>query len=117
MQYGAMNFPVKPVLEELDKIAALGFDYMELSLDPPGAHYTTVREHKERLLESLKAYNMGLVCHMPTFVSTADLTESLRKASIDEILFSLETAADLKAMKVVLHPSSVNGMGIFVSDI
>jgi len=116
MQYGAMNFPVKPVLEELEKIASLGFDYMELTLDPPRAHYSTVLQQKKDLLNALDRHKMGLVCHLPTFVSTADLTESIRKASLDEVLFSMETAAELKAMKVVLHPSYVNGLGIFVMD-
>jgi len=40
MRYGAMNFPVKPVLNELKEIAARGFDYLELTMDPPQAHYT-----------------------------------------------------------------------------
>lgn len=35
MQFGAMNFPVIPVLEEIDTIARLGFDYLELAMDPP----------------------------------------------------------------------------------
>ena len=30
MQYGAMNFPIKPVGKELEDIAALGFDYFEV---------------------------------------------------------------------------------------
>jgi hypothetical protein len=32
MQYGAMNFPIKPVADELADIAALGFDYLELTM-------------------------------------------------------------------------------------
>ena len=32
MRYGAMNFPVRPVLQELKEIAALGFDYVELAI-------------------------------------------------------------------------------------
>jgi hypothetical protein len=32
MLYGAMNFPIKPVLEEVDSLALLGFDFLELAL-------------------------------------------------------------------------------------
>ena len=32
MMYGAMNFPIKPILDEIEEIAALGFDYLEFSL-------------------------------------------------------------------------------------
>ena len=34
MLYGAMNFPVSPVIQELETLAALGFDYLELTMLP-----------------------------------------------------------------------------------
>ena len=35
MKYGAMNFPVKPILNEIGEIGDMGFDYVELTMDPP----------------------------------------------------------------------------------
>jgi len=116
MLYGAMNFPVRPVLKELETISGLGFDYLELAMDPPRAHYETVRRQKKGLLEALDRSKMGLVCHLPTFLSTADLTESLREASLNEVIKSLELAAELNPLKVVLHPSFTMGLGVFVMD-
>ena len=116
MLYGAMNFPIKPVLSEIKEIAELGFDYLELAMDPPQAHYTTVQENKELILKALDAYSIQLVCHLPTFVSIADLTESIRKASLTEMFKSLEVAAELNASKVVLHPGHIGGLGIFVME-
>jgi hypothetical protein len=37
MKYGAMNFPIKPLLGEMEEIGAMGFDYVELTMDPPEA--------------------------------------------------------------------------------
>ena len=34
MKYGAMNFPIKPFLKEIEEIGELGFDYVELTMDP-----------------------------------------------------------------------------------
>lgn len=116
MLYGAMNFPVRPVLRELETISGLGFDYLELAMDPPKAHYETVRQQKDELLRALDRSKMGLVCHLPTFVSTADLTESLRETSLNEVIESLELAAELDPLKVVLHPSFIGGLGVFVMD-
>ncbi len=116
MQYGAMNFPVMPILKELEEINKLGFDYLELAMDPPQAHHKMIRHQKEKLLRALDDFKMGLVCHLPTFVSTADLTESMRKASLNEVLESVEVAADLHALKAVLHPSFIMGMSVFVMD-
>jgi sugar phosphate isomerase/epimerase len=116
MQYGAMNFPIKPVMEEIEKIAALGFDYVELAMDPPQAHYAKVRAQGKAIRTLLDDLGLGLVCHMPTFVSTADLTDSIREASIEEVLNSLKVAAELGAGKVVLHPSTVMGMASLVME-
>jgi len=116
MLYGAMNFPVRPVLKELETFSELGFDYLELTMDAPMAHYKIIRQQKKRLLKALHRHNMKLLCHLPTFVYTADLTHSIRKASLKEVLKSLEVAAELGCLKAVLHPSYIMGLGIFVLD-
>ncbi len=117
MLFGAMNFPVKPVLQEIREFAKLGFDYFELTMDPPQAHYLQIRRLKAELRQTLKDLGMGLVAHLPTFVVTADLTESLRKASLDEMLNSLETAAELGAWKAVVHPGHAVGLGSLVPEL
>jgi sugar phosphate isomerase/epimerase len=114
MLYGAMNNPVKPVLSELEEISKLGFDYLELTLDPPQAHHLQILQQKKQLLAALKHHQMGLVCHLPTFVSLADLTESVRRASLNEVLESLEVAAEFQPLKIVAHPPYIGGLGVMV---
>ena len=116
MQYGAMNFPIKPVVEELEDIAAMGFDYLELAMDPPQAHYTILRRQMNPIIKALNSHSMHVICHLPTFVSTADLTDSIREASLQEMLNSLEVAAALGAQKVVLHPGHIGGLGVFIKE-
>lgn len=116
MRFGAMNSPIKAVMDERDEFAVLGFDYLELTLDAPRAHYAEIRRQQDEIRSRLRGHGMGLVCHMPTFVYTADLTPGIRQASLAEVLGSLETAADLESMKVVLHPSIISGLGPLVRD-
>lgn len=116
MLYGAMNFPVSPLITEIEIFAQMGFDYLELAMDPPMAHYSSISRNIDSIKKSLNDNGFGLVCHLPTFVLTADLTESIRSSSVDEMLRSLEVSAELGAQKVVLHPSIVFGMGPFVMD-
>jgi sugar phosphate isomerase/epimerase len=111
-----MNFPVKPVSQELEDIASLGFDYVELTMDPPQAHYTTIRQNMDSILSFLKTHSMNVICHLPTFVSTADLTDSIREASLQEMFNSLEVAAELGSLKVVLHPGHIGGLAVFVRE-
>ncbi len=114
MRYGAMNFPILPVIEEIDTFAKLGFDYVELAMDPPMAHFSQLRKARRRIRAALSDAGLGLVCHLPTFVHTADLTDRIRQASVAEMLDALETAGELGAEKVVFHPGLIRGMGSHV---
>lgn len=116
MKYGAMNFPIKPVLQELQKISDLGFDYFELTLDAPCAHYSEIMKIEDELKEALQQHSMNVVCHLPTFVYTADLTPGIRKASLDEMINSIRTAGRIGAKKAVLHPGYIIGLGPLVME-
>jgi sugar phosphate isomerase/epimerase len=116
MRYGVMNFPIKPVVEEINAAAALGMDFMELAMDPPCAHFSQLLEHKASIMAALSGHGLGLVCHMPTFVYAAHLTDSIRQASIGEIIASLEAAAELGAEKAVLHPGYIDGLAVSVME-
>ena len=116
MLYGAMNFPVRPLLEEVESVGKLGFDYLEVAMDPPQGHYSVIRRIESVLMRALEQRKLSVVCHLPTFISSADLTEGLRCASLDEIFASLEVAARLQTLKVVLHPGNISGLGRFVMD-
>lgn len=117
MLYGAMNFPVRPLVEEIRSIGEMGFDFLELTMDAPQAHYLVVEDQKDAIVEALGSFQMAVVCHLPTFISTADLTPGIREASVQEVMKSLEVAAILQPLKVVLHPSYVVGMGHLVREV
>jgi sugar phosphate isomerase/epimerase len=116
MKYGAMNFPIKPLLKEIEEIGEMRFDYVELTLDPPEATPQKILAQKKPIQELLRRYELGIIGHLPTFVWTSDLYESLRKASIQETLDALEAGAELGIEKVVLHPGYITGLAKFVLD-
>jgi sugar phosphate isomerase/epimerase len=116
MRFGAMNFPVRPVLEEIEAFGALQMDFLELALDSPLAHHSLVFRQKDVIKKALKRWRLGLVCHLPTFVYMAHLTDSIRLASVQEVLAALETACELGAEKVVVHPAYIDGLAVHVLD-
>ncbi len=116
MRYGAMNFPVLPVLDEIEEIGRLDMDFFELAMDPPQAHHGLIRQQKEKILRAVEHSKMGLVCHLPTFVYTAHLSDAIRQASLNEMIASLETASDLGAEKAVVHPGTIDGLAVHVPD-
>ncbi len=111
-----MNFPIKPLLQEIEEIGEMGFDYVELTMDPPEATPQNILAQKRQIQDLLHQYRMGIIGHLPTFVWTSDLYESLRKVSIQETLDALEAGVELGMEKVVLHPGYISGLGKFLLD-
>ncbi|HJX60769.1 MAG TPA: sugar phosphate isomerase/epimerase [Thermodesulfobacteriota bacterium] len=116
MKYGAMNFPIKPLLGEMEEVGAMGFDYVELTMDPPEATPQKILAQKRAIKEILKRYGLGILGHLPTFVWTSDLYESLRKVSLQENFNALEAGAELGIEKMVLHPGFITGLGKLLLD-
>ncbi len=116
MKYGAMNFPVKPLLQEIEEFGEMGFDYVELTMDPPEATPQKILAQKRPIRDLLDRYGMGIMGHLPTFVWTSDLYESLRKVSLQETLEALEAGVELGIEKVVLHPGYITGLAKFLPD-
>ncbi|MFO7840295.1 MAG: hypothetical protein R6X08_12450 [Desulfosalsimonadaceae bacterium] len=84
-----MNSPLFPLLQEIEVIGGLGFNYIEVTMDAPYARYSEIKAQKKQILKALDRFGMELVCHLPTFVSTADITDAIREASINETLESV----------------------------
>jgi sugar phosphate isomerase/epimerase len=116
MKYGAMNFPIKTLIKEIEDIGKMGFDYVELTMDPPEATPQKILGQKRSIRELLNRYEMGIIGHLPTFLWTSDLYESLRRVSLQENFEALEASAELGVEKVVLHPGYITGLGKFLLD-
>ena len=116
MKYGAMNFPIKPLLKEIEEIGEMGFDYVELTMDPPEATPQKILVQKKAIMDLLRRYGLGIVGHLPTFVWPTDLYESLRKASLQENFDAMEAGAELGIEKMVLHPGFITGLGKLLVD-
>jgi len=118
MIYGAPNNPLRPLEDEIRAVAALGFDYLELCLDPPGALPETLRPRLAAVRSVLDGEGLALpVVHLPTFVWLADIYASIREASVAEVLKALELAAELGVTKAVLHPGYLTGLLNFTPDV
>jgi len=116
MLYGAMNTPLRSTVKEIRDIGKLGFDFIELTIDAPEAAPRRLKEEKRKILEALERSGMSIIGHLPTFISTADLYESIRTASLSEIVDALEAGRELGMKKFVFHPGRIGGMGRYMKD-
>lgn len=117
MFYGAMNTPLRSVVKEIRDIGRIGFDYIELTIDAPEATPLKLNKGKKLILQELERWKLFIMGHLPTFLSTADLYESIRKASLQEIMEALEAGKELGIEKFVFHPGRVGGMGRYLRGV
>src|SRR5262245_49656436 len=104
MLIGAMNHPARDVLTEVQWIADLGFDFVDLTLEPPLAmaqrvDFQTVRWAWER-------NGLGIVGHTAYYLPLCSPFESIRRAAVAELIACLRAFAELGAKWMNLHPDS-----------
>lgn len=118
MKYGATNHPFQPVTQEIRFIASMGFDYVELCLDPPNCIPERLFEEWWEIEKVLDGEGIQLpVVHLPTFVWLADMYPSIREASLMEVFKALDFAKEIGVRKAVLHPGYITGLLSFSPNV
>ncbi|MGH2819815.1 MAG: sugar phosphate isomerase/epimerase family protein [Actinomycetota bacterium] len=100
MLVGAMNFPGRSAAKEMHRIAEDGFDFMDLSLEPPGAWLPEGRE-VARLAGDL---GLDLVGHTAWYLPIASPFTEMRKLARELFVRSLDTFAQAGVGLVNIHP-------------
>lgn len=102
MLIGAMNHPGRPVPGEIEWMAAMGLQFIDLTLEPPLAatwnlDLATVRAAAEK-------HRLGMVGHTAFYLPFAHPFESVRRAAVEEAKRCLEAFAKLRVGWMNVHP-------------
>jgi sugar phosphate isomerase/epimerase len=100
MLIGAMNFPGRSVMKEIHRISEDGFDFMDLTLEPPGTWLPDGREIK-RLLGDL---GLSAVGHTAWHLPIASPFPELRSTSRDLYRRALDCFEEAGVRLVNVHP-------------
>jgi sugar phosphate isomerase/epimerase len=100
MLIGAMNFPGRSVAKEVHRIAEDGFDFLDLTLEPPAAWLPDGRE-VARLCGDL---GLRIVGHTAYYLPIASTFPELRRTARDLFGRALDTFADAGVELVNVHP-------------
>jgi sugar phosphate isomerase/epimerase len=99
---GLMNDPARPLAAELERIAGLGFDFVDLTLEPQGAWPVDPAEVRSRL----EALGLAAVGHTAPFLPLASAYPELERAARDVFVRTCEAFAEIGVTLVNLHPVS-----------
>jgi sugar phosphate isomerase/epimerase len=100
MQLGLMNHPALPVAEELRAIAGAGFDYVDLTLEPPGA-WPADGPELGRLLRDL---GLSAVGHTSPHLPIASPFDGLRDRAHEILRRCFAVFAEIGVERVNVHP-------------
>src|SRR5262245_34732032 len=102
MVIGTMNHPGRDVRTEIERIADLGFDFIDLTLEPPRADPRSI--DSKAIAAVLEGNKLGIVGHTAYYLPLCHPFEQVRKAAVEELKLCLETFASLGAKWINLHP-------------
>ena len=101
MRVGAMNNPRRPLPEEIAWIAANGFDYIDLTIEAPGATLETT--DWRAVHDLLGEKELGVVCHAAPYYPIHNPSPVVRQAALDELRRCIDVASILGATLCTTH--------------
>lgn len=102
MQLGTMNHPARDLVSEIKWIAEMGFQFIDLTLEPP---LCAVRDvNLTRIRTALEHHGLNVVGHTAYYLPLCSPFETIRRAAVEELKLCLEAFAFVGASWMNLHP-------------
>jgi sugar phosphate isomerase/epimerase len=101
MKIGAMNHPARNPVEEIEWFGQNGFEFVDLTLEPPAADPADLDIQGVR--EALARQGLDVVAHAAYFIPISSPFASLRRAALEEFRRALEGAAQIGARMMTVH--------------
>ena len=113
MKIGVMNNPMGNLLKEIQWIGENGFDFVDLTLEPPGAQAISV--NVDLVNEQLEKYNLKAIGHTAYYLPLASPFQSFCELALKELRNCFEVFQALEITKVNIHADEM-AAGIFNKD-
>ena len=97
-----MNFPGRSVLKEIHRIADEGFDFIDLTLEPPAAWLPNGKEAGGLIAD----LGLGAVGHTAYYLPIASPFKELKQQAFDLFVRGLDCFADAGIQLVNIHPDN-----------
>jgi sugar phosphate isomerase/epimerase len=102
MLIGTMNHPGRDITEEIRWMAALGMEFIDLTLEPPRASSAVIDVIEVR--RALERHKLPVVGHTAFYLPLASAIEELRQAAVAELWRCIRIFAELGAAWMNIHP-------------
>ncbi len=103
MLIGSMNHPAFDVVKEIEWIAAMGMEFIDLTLEPPQA--ATWKIDRQAIRRALEKHHLPVVGHTAYYLPLCSPFESIRRAAVEELKHCVEAFAEIGASWMNIHPA------------
>lgn len=101
MKVGAMNDPQRRLFDEIAWFAANGFDYIDLTIEAPGA--ATENTDWRAVAQAIADSGLGVICHTAPYLPIDNPSPLVRQAALDELRRSIDAARIVGAPLCTMH--------------
>ena len=115
MLIGAMNHPGNDPVNEIEWIAGLGLDFIDLTLEPPEA--ASWRVDPRAIRAALERHRLQVIGHTAFYLPLASAFREIRQAAVTAVNRCLEVFAEIGASWVNVHPdryTPMHGRAFFI---
>jgi sugar phosphate isomerase/epimerase len=102
MLIGAMNHPQCDVIEEIQWMAAMGLEFVDLTLEPPRA--ASWKADPRAIRAALDSAGLDVVGHTAYYLPIGSPIEDLRLAAVAELRRCIERFAQIGVAWMNIHP-------------
>src|SRR5262245_37696936 len=95
MLIGTMNHPARDVVQEIEWMAAMGMQFVDLTLEPPAAASWRIDPHAIRAV--LERHRLPVVGHTAYYLPIDSAIEEIRQAAVTELRRCLEAFSTIGA--------------------
>jgi sugar phosphate isomerase/epimerase len=104
MTIGSMNHPGRDLVKEIQEMAARGFDFIDLTLEPPMADVRRI--DLRSVQDAVEESGLEVVGHTAYYLPLCSPFEMLRRAAVEELRLCLKAFATLGAQWMNIHPDN-----------
>src|SRR3954447_19406152 len=102
MLIGTMNHPERNVVDEINWMAEMGMEFLDLTLEPPGTASWNLKTREIR--DVLERYRMPAVGHTAWYLPMASAIPEVRAGAVAELRRCLYAFAEIGARWMNIHP-------------
>ena len=108
--YGMPTDPSTDIVKEIGSARKMGFDFVELGMEPPEGNHNLLRKKSKAILSGLRRFDHPPVAHSAYWCDLWTSYDEVREAWIDVMKQNIRMAASLGCRKFNIHTAIPHGM-------